>query len=1002
MFPDDIQSYLINLYMTVRYIMEYGRSNLIIKLISSKDGVHTFKSRDNSDNDSMIITTGVPYSTPKNINKINQLFQSVIPFKLNDYYKYSVIATMIRIGLIDEYIRAYVKGEKPSTLDNIKRKQIDEKLMHESKMEYLRKYSDEIVYRQIYEQKFGKKAAVLYTSILDGLTDDMKSLILREKDMLDILIEEIRSNNCPHISLYNKYIRSGDVEDLEQLKAYFKGGVHGVNNQTSTQGGDENMYESNGVDDDLHIGKVGGESKSKSKSEPKDTSKDKSKGESKSKSSESGIDLSEGDSQEGYIYCNNCNFKIMCEHILHKDDLEKYKTESPINGSYYCRICNEYLGDADYTTSFDESDRRLYSRVDDPVQSFLWRQVYFSLKIVKWKGPAGATDDAIIRKHVASITNTLYPFAKDVYDTLSERKADTFEVLESKRRVYMSLYIFGYLWKLSETYPDRLELTPLNTLTGQKLVVAHFIQTFNKDIHSLKLSHKSIEEALKNAHSKVSSDFSEEEPDKHDYTKVLMNPIYSYIWSTNTIDVLLNGGKVPGFDNTQFLLGKELNDNIFYSTFKKPREPNWSKWRKIVRPSGWNCKETIFGSVKGDDKIDKLDKSDKLDSVSSKSDKIDIYSLESASQACYYDIMKESYTSFIDYIHGKSLDIKNPCVGYYFYFNLFNRPTIRKLPFRKSIQFKWVDVDIIPVDYDRVGFFNYYSVRCPKPDKSDVHVWGDQGPKPDQDIVGDTCTQCLGKRDELVKREDSYYNKYNRVYNQIINNNINTEKEYAISRLKEGLVTKLYEVPTLDIKDIERNLGLFVDKFYDDYKNMVGSKWSRKEFTNAITYIGVAENNSYENILSGKPTFINEYNRRHAIKHHIFNMIIDCNLIRNGVQNDELQEIIKSGKTPNCITISHDDNMTSSYLLNIMMDYLSKQDKEFSLFELNKVLTREKLLALPTLVDLTEYKAYFSSQGEFSFGDDEKKVEERQEQKTYYDFDQGDRPDADTDEAIFI
>jgi hypothetical protein len=932
-FSGNIQNELESLYSTIEFILIYAKSNPVNSLYKNPEEIGV-------DAD-MFVTRPVPYSVPRDMEKVNKLFQSVLPFTLNTSNRYSVIITMIRLGMIDAYTDAYVTGEKPVSLEMIKRKQIDNKLANESKIEYMRKYLDEIVYRQIYEQKFNKKSNVVYSSILDGLTDEMKAIILKEKERLDILMEEMRSNNCPHITLYNKYITSGDKEILGQLESYFKGDDYKkehelVSNyvdgeEVTKVGGSYSLYNSRG--------RVGGAPGGKKEKEIHNE-------------------------YDGYVYCNNCNFKIMCEHILHNDNLDKYRTESPIDGSYYCRICSEYLGEADDTISLDNADRKLYARNDDLVQSFLWRQVYFCLKIIKWKGNL---DDATIRKYVASITETLYPYAKSVYDALYERKADALPIIESKRRVYTSLYIFGYLWKIADDYPGKIELAPLNSLNGIRLMVAQFNQMFNKDIHSLKLSHKSIEDAIKTAYSKVSSEFVEKEKDDEDYQRIFSNPTYSYIWSINAVDVLLNGGKVPKYKNTKFLLGKELDENIFYSTFKNTREPNWNKWKKVVQPFGWKCKE-----MNGETNPNKT-------------------TMEIVSQSCYYDIMKESYIGFIDHLNGKPMDVKESCVGYYLYFNLFNKPIMRKIPHKVDISFRKVEVDIKPVDYDRIGFFNYYAVRCPVPEKQNIHNW-----------VDDVCTQCKGKRDDIIKKEDSYYNKYVKTYDDIVNTNIKMEKEFTVNRIKESLVVNKIDIPIHDFKDIEKVVQLFVDKFYEEYKIMTGTKWSRKEFFNVILYIGCSENNYYSSIVEGKPNIVDEYNRLHTIRHYMFNIVVDVNLVRNGLASEELIGNIVNGKLPDDLVMDHDDIPTYSYLLNILLTYLLSQDKKFSLYELNRIIKREQNMSMPNPKDVSEFKANYSTQGEFDLGDEKGHLETPQEQKVYYDFDYSSRSDADTDEAIFI
>ncbi len=684
-----------------------------------------------------------------------------------------------------------------------------------------------------------------------------------------------------------------------------------------------------------------------------------------------------------FISCNNCGFNIMCSHLLADEiGLKSFLDKNPINNWYFCNVCNEQIMPSEDSEFVSYSDRMLYNNKQDVVASFLWKQIMYTLRSLVWSTPK---DDNDFKKLANQFTNALYQPAKDVYDGLVKRKADTIAMVEAKRRLYTGMYIFAFLLKMVNEHPNKVDFRAPDELptedrsrkrndkhngkrTDFQISVDNAITLFErihyKDMLMDNKTIKTVESMILKIYEKVGTDDTQkaelEEKSKltTDLMKILTNPAYNYAFVINTVDCMLNGKKPPQYEDVKFLLNLAPKD-VFKGTFKHIRVPDFSKWPKLL----------------GTDK--------KLEPT--------IGLLEEYAQAKYVNIVIKAYKRYVEYINKKSAPpIELGDDNAFYYINqLSNKGFIRQPPMMlPSMQFVRYPVDVILVDYEKGNFFNYYFLRCPE---GEFHEWSDDS----------TCVKCKGTRSQIKLEDVAYYKKYKKTYDKVME--IKTKTETDALRTKFDAIVAAPVIPTqIDASEeqIKSAASTIASKYFDAYKVARGVSWSKSQFINSLLYMGTSEGNLYHSVLEGTAVLMKGFTRLYRLLSHLDFIAITANLLINRLTIADLPEYLSEVKSqPDAIEMPK--NATENGVLFIIIDYISKQPSDVALLLLQELLHRDMELAKPTLADMALYKAFFERRNDLVVGDDRDSLETAEDKPTFYDFDyeQDARNDADADVA---
>ena len=824
---------------------------------------------------------------------LNKLMQKIYPFQLNQYYLMSILFDLFYSGLYSNYYEAYVTGE--TDISSVKNKQAEILMKYKSEAKETKKKLDEIEYRNIYLSRFGTLPKVK-GPILEAVSAEIKKYILKEVENNRLYIEEVINNKCPHVALYNKF-RTGDTGNKYK---YDKKKSAKQNKKDSTTEADLEAEESIDVTilDELktYFGDIVGKNQ----------------------------------------LCNNCGFPIMCTHLLaDSDQLKEFLIYLSENGWYYCNNCNEQIMESEESMQLDYGDKYMYFNKEDIVYALLWKLTFIGLKQLQFKT---IRDDTFIKHIATAISKSLYYHAKDIVDGLAKYKMDTYELTEAKKRVYVSIYVFATIIKVL----DKNKSVATFREKGNNLDSASnaFTRLYHNDMVLLNINEKQIHSYISKAFEKVTATTIETAKVDSELLKVLLDPVYNYIFTINSIDMVLHNKKAPKYENIEFLLHKKL-ENVLIGTFSNPREPKWEQ-SKIPNM-------TI--------------------------DNIILYR-----DALYQEYMLVCYDHIIDIVNMPfgspivQLDISKYVV-IYFINQLYNKSLTNDIPFINSMQFRRYDVTIEPRDFERENFFNYYFLRCPE--------------KEFHEFDGDMCKYCKVTREQLHLRNIDYYKKYQGEYNIVIDNIKEKEDNIILSSI--NVVIK--EVELKHINETKNNLPTLVDRFYEKYKASE-TKWTKEQFTNAFTFLGLAEFNRYSDVIAGTPR---EYDRKYILYNYLAQIVILSNMILNNLSTDEiLPKIIELYKPKNMsIPIGV---LSEKAILAIIIDYILEQDDEYGLYLITYILRKEKDISKPTLTDISEYKAHFETKSDLFMGDDKKDLEKPEKNDTFYDFDYVDSGSADADE----
>lgn len=161
-------------------------------------------------------------------------------------------------------------------------------------------------------------------------------------------------------------------------------------------------------------------------------------------------------------------------------------------------------------------------------------------------------------------------------------------------------------------------------------------------------------------------------------------------------------------------------------------------------------------------------------------------------------------------------------------------------------------------DRNMTNFYNYYYNRCPIPSNKQIQS-GDE--LHTYSPGKDGCLNCEITKDIIENRDEAYYKKYVKLFNEEKLKNIQSKKS-QISKVSKGYDLKLFSSTSLNItlskygiamKEWKYNPNIilqFAEATIDYIKKEL--KLSKGEYYNILKNIGIFEGNVYEEIKSGK------------------------------------------------------------------------------------------------------------------------------------------------------
>lgn len=253
---------------------------------------------------------------------------------------------------------------------------------------------------------------------------------------------------------------------------------------------------------------------------------------------------------------------IICPHIVelnemrsnHATDnqiqstLSKYADEVPIFQAFYCKICGEKLySPIEMESGISiEGEETFTESVDSELRDWMWKNVSYVVRNnIEF---AQLISDRAKNKFISNIVDNLYEIIYLIEKKISAVKTNTRYIIDSKKKIFTTIYTWAFLIKLVSENKDKIHFTSPKKLVKPKDM---FIYARNRMMNSLnvvfanipdmELTETFIDNSLHKAYQSLLSYFSKSKIrdfESSDIMNILIHdPVYNYIafmrgWTT--------------------------------------------------------------------------------------------------------------------------------------------------------------------------------------------------------------------------------------------------------------------------------------------------------------------------------------------------------------------------------------------------------------------------------------------------------------------------------------
>jgi hypothetical protein len=201
----------------------------------------------------------------------------------------------------------------------------------------------------------------------------------------------------------------------------------------------------------------------------------------------------------GLLKCTLCDFLVLCPHhydqFEHKTSisnidnrgesdkelrlllLRKYTDKTPIEDTYYCKICGEKIIKKynEEHESFIQGEKVHVTHNVDTMGNKIWKEVR---NIIGTNIIFNTVTDVNVL--TTNITDTIQPYIEDEQTRLQNIKTNAFDVVQNTVYLYISLYAYASLIRIMSHYPEDIQFKKgftgftvkkkVSTVTGGKNV----------------------------------------------------------------------------------------------------------------------------------------------------------------------------------------------------------------------------------------------------------------------------------------------------------------------------------------------------------------------------------------------------------------------------------------------------------------------------------------------------------------------------------------------------
>lgn len=370
-------------------------------------------------------------------------------------------------------------------------------------------------------------------NIFDILSASDTKLVKAKIKTIEIRINNIFNNKCPHIKILRKFrtaINNNDKKKLLfSLQKFFKSNKKAI-------GGNY----------------IGGSKAYVSKNNPTLLN-------------------------ESFIVCNVCGFDLICPHVVILEEmnikrepfiniraaLTPYISNIHVGDDYNCKICAEKISSNDDLEDFNI--RTNQSQMNDELKYLIYEELVSILKYV-------VTKTLINRKSLEKlIINRVYDYIYSAEKTLIKHKLDTEYEIRVKLRLYSNIYVWALITHLT-SQNQNIEIGSNNNINapGKKItkMLEYALKTMLKDKRAVIMNAGANMDFVKSRMIKAYKQMAGEKslivqtvkPLEINYQTLMYDPIYLYLHKMYWISMDSNNKKAVDHYAVETVLGKKIKE----------------------------------------------------------------------------------------------------------------------------------------------------------------------------------------------------------------------------------------------------------------------------------------------------------------------------------------------------------------------------------------------------------------------------------------------------------
>ena len=322
-----------------------------------------------------------------------------------------------------------------------------------------------------------------------------------------------------------------------------------------------------------------------------------------------------------FIKCSNCNFDLICPHmveymemykskIVSVDDIgliiHKYASDNTkLKNAYYCKICGEaieFIEDEGIIKMVGEFN--MYSgNTDDELSNSIFKESRMVIIGLQFKNPP---TNKVINKISRFVVSQIKEFIYSIEKTIKKSKTISIEEADNKLKFFIVIYVYAMLLNIIKKDPNEINLSTAKSKNINSIfdtAVKEIIYKYNvmlKFLESkMELNEKIIKTYLYKAYQNISQNVSSDIQLKTDIkiqqliNRLFYDSVFTYILHIYTVDYYNKSKHTPlslpeiNYLNTKKYLGVEL-DKITKLDYTYQEVPKLSL---PVKPSTKDTKE---------------------------------------------------------------------------------------------------------------------------------------------------------------------------------------------------------------------------------------------------------------------------------------------------------------------------------------------------------------------------------------------------------------------------